>query len=297
MNWQSIRLEIIITLGCNFSCEYCYNYGCPSRMHEKLSPDDVIRMLSDYKRAGGGMGVKFSGGEATLNMPALIAGIEYCRDNGIPSTLATNGWWGKERLIESYLQRFCDSGLTAIFVTRDKYHAKFGKWSDVKNVVDLSPEYGILSFILHNTRSDKYKDELIEVTEGDLEAYEDRISINSIVSCGRAQSVKQDFEQYPLACPFITSYRQTYPFISLLPGNNLCLSCIHHAGHTYEYSGSFVAAVESMLDDFMTMQRRFYYYLTEMDKQSHPFVDGCDVCEAIYQLKLHDFELPGVLLK
>lgn len=281
--WNRVRLEVAVTMGCNFECAHCYGYGCPSYMNVKMSPDEVVSILDAYFRRGGGAGVKFTGGEPTLNMSALLAGIDYCTNHGIPSTLATNGWWGKEKTIYHVLQDVANVGVTGIFVTYDLYHAAFNKWENVKRILEYTSECNIPSAVINITRcaSSEYKNEVERITNGDTEGLFSRGIAAIAVSNGRAQNVKHTWERLPLVCPFTAAWRQVLPFVSLLPENRICINCVHNEAHIFEYHGNWTDWVDARINERLQLQLKYQAFLTELDKQPHPFVDGCDVCTFI----------------
>lgn len=297
MNWNNVRLQICLTMGCNFNCAHCHSLCSPSRMKEKMTPDDVLKILSEYSARGGRIGIKFSGGEPTLNMPALMAGIAYCTIHGIPSTLATNAWWGKNKALE-YLAAFEGAGLTTLLTTFDTFHAAFHPWQDVKNILDYLPysNVGMAPIFVTRELGEKYKSDILGIVGSkDYDYFINHAGIGFAVSNGRAQNIKKDWNKVELVCPFTTNWRQMMPFVSIMPGNKISLNCVHNKGHIFEYEGDWTIAVDRVLDVYMEKQRKYGLMLSELSKKENVFCDGCDVCSYITDVLNGSFD--GVMAK
>ena len=75
------NLTIMVTHGCNFACEYCFNHDVGKTM---ISEETAIKAIDIYVAnaipEGGELNILFFGGEPTLNMPLIKNVKKYCRE-------------------------------------------------------------------------------------------------------------------------------------------------------------------------------------------------------------------------
>jgi len=86
------RFGLILTTGCNLRCKYCY--VVPEAKPRMMSSEYALRIIKEkVKPDTDTISLSFFGGEATLNMPALKAAVEYVKGLGIPYhfLINTNG--------------------------------------------------------------------------------------------------------------------------------------------------------------------------------------------------------------
>lgn len=87
-----IRLVVFLQ-GCNFRCLYCANPDTIGMEGGELVPISEIlrRAISERPFFGKKGGITFSGGEPSLQAPALIPLVRDLHDNGIHVCMDTNG--------------------------------------------------------------------------------------------------------------------------------------------------------------------------------------------------------------
>lgn len=88
VDWRGRSVCVIFFRGCPVKCWYCHN-------HTILTGEDKrpIEEIKDLIRSSSLLisGVIFSGGEATMQPPALFSLAEYCKSMGLKNGLHTNG--------------------------------------------------------------------------------------------------------------------------------------------------------------------------------------------------------------
>jgi len=83
------RVGLILTTGCNLRCKYCY--VVPNTQARTMTPDYAIRVIREkITKHTERISLSFFGGEATLNMPALKAAVEYVKTRGLPFQFLIN---------------------------------------------------------------------------------------------------------------------------------------------------------------------------------------------------------------
>jgi uncharacterized protein len=101
-----------ITNACNLRCHYCYVSKSPDHMQQetlRCAVDAVIR--SAVRHAYGSVHLKYAGGEATLQMPQVIATHDYAQKLAqehhlrLSASLLSNGTIMTQRMIEQLKER------------------------------------------------------------------------------------------------------------------------------------------------------------------------------------------------
>jgi len=90
---------VIFTVGCNFSCPFCFNKDLMSGITSVISQKEIFNFLKERK--GFLDGVVISGGEPTIQ-PDLIRAIREIREMGYKIKLDTNG--SNPKVLEKLLQ-------------------------------------------------------------------------------------------------------------------------------------------------------------------------------------------------
>lgn len=94
---KNLGLTIIPTLGCNFSCIYCYETG-KTRVMTKDIQDALIGFVEDRIHQGGSLSVTWFGGEPLLRMEVISRlSAEFmklceCNDVKYSARIITNGY-------------------------------------------------------------------------------------------------------------------------------------------------------------------------------------------------------------
>jgi len=132
------RCEILITKRCNFSCKYCRGIGA------ELSPDEVKNIIHITKKDGLN-NIRFSGGEPTLNLGTLVAGINAARrcKHIAVSTNGSADWDIYKMLIDIGVNDFSISLDACCGQDGDKISGKSGSWDKVVNNIRKIAEQGI----------------------------------------------------------------------------------------------------------------------------------------------------------
>ncbi|MBD5320674.1 MAG: radical SAM protein [Bacteroides sp.] len=90
-------LHLYLTNACNLRCPHCYmNSG--SRTQSELSADEIIDIVSKFKKAGGTK-IVLSGGEVLMRSDFPLI-VKACKDNGLTVEVLTNGTLWNQDLLE-----------------------------------------------------------------------------------------------------------------------------------------------------------------------------------------------------
>ncbi|MCQ6274661.1 radical SAM protein [Bacillus sp. V3B] len=140
-------LSILLTYQCTAQCENCGTLSSP-HIKTRLSLDEVHSVIEqaaelDYRL------IVFTGGEATLNKRALIAGIKKAVELNLPVRLVTNAHWGKTiDLARKMISELQDAGLSEINFSTGDQHTRFVPLDNVMNATLAAVEYNMPATIM-----------------------------------------------------------------------------------------------------------------------------------------------------
>lgn len=122
--YRPFILSIMPTQQCTAQCGSCGTESHPG-VRTRLEREDIIQAIrmaaADQFRL-----VVFTGGEATLRLRDIQAGIAEAKSLGLKVRLVTNGWWGKsETLALEMMSRLSDAGLDEINFSTGDEHVQF----------------------------------------------------------------------------------------------------------------------------------------------------------------------------
>ena len=151
----------LTTYHCNSKCDFC---ECGPDVKDRLSLDEMIRLMDEGKRLGTVGQVVFSGGEPTLLKEDLFKAIEYATSIGMLTRIVTNGWWGTSRqAAKSFLNRLISVGLSEINISVDDLHQEWIRLENVKNSFLACYERQFKCLIAHKqTKSSKITQSFLE---------------------------------------------------------------------------------------------------------------------------------------
>lgn len=285
VNWASSRVIMLLTNRCPFECRHCVRKSSPRESKDAdMTPGQVVEILSAYRDTGG-QHVSFSGGEPTLNMAALIKGLAFCRDNGIESTVTTNGVWGTASKVGPMLEMFGTFGVQYVTVSFDTYHAPFSDWANIQRILFSGSRYGLKTMLnwtspnLEGALKQEIR-ELLGPVKSDL-AMDKIPEPASVLAVGRAKSravVSKRNSCFPWYC---LELKLPGPLVVIEPGRfwYRC-GCANPAMGT-GYTGSFVEAVEAFASQPYVQQLERYGLLPLMRaRKALKYRDQCEFCSA-----------------
>lgn len=154
-----INVTIELSQNCNLRCVHCYNFdrkktAQPESTKPALEPQEIMRILSEIRRAGG-LVVAFSGGEALLQ-PRLLDFVREARRLHMAVRLKSNG----TLISPSKARELKDSGVSDAEIslygtspeTHDRFTRKAGSFERTLNGIRACRAAGIqvqINFILH----------------------------------------------------------------------------------------------------------------------------------------------------
>jgi hypothetical protein len=121
----------LTTYNCNARCSFC---ECGPKERDRLSLDEMKRLIDECLALGTVGQVVFSGGEPTLLGDDLFEAITYAAERRLLTRVVTNGFWGKsEAAAEAFVDRLIGAGLSEINISVDDLHQKYVPFWRVKN--------------------------------------------------------------------------------------------------------------------------------------------------------------------
>lgn len=287
VDWQHTTLLLNITMRCNFRCAHCCADSGPERMGEEMTVTEVLEYLRQF-HARGGREVNFVGGEPTLVMDTLAAGVLFCASAGMLSLMTTNGWWGRADTAETYARRFRVMGLNALAVSYDTFHAPFQEWEDVKRAVRAARSAGVKAAVLWYTRRTTREAATVEMESligvvgarmvGEIAA------VNSAVAVGRGKGLAPVKQWQRGECLWICQQIKTpRPCVTILPGGRLVFRCDAplNEAMTFPIRGDFTELCDKLEDGayYWTLRRGGLIPLMRKRK-ALAYHDQCEYCNA-----------------
>lgn len=276
-DWQKVRLEIAVTSTCNLKCPHCYAEARPGK-GERMTAEEIEQAVSDFAARGGSQ-VSFSGGEPTLQMPELLAGIRSASNRGLKTTISSNGWWGTPKKLDRYLGYFAEAGLMAMGISFDTFHFRGGaKWKNVKAIVERSSDFGIMAHIMWAGRAagEALHAEVASVVgEADSEFVLYHVfRFGRATGIGRGQAEAKDWTPVKPECTQTDS-----AIVILLPGHRVSWRCeARNPAFVHKYSGDWTKA-GVRLEYCAATQCRISQGLGPLiARADHEYSDGCSLC-------------------
>jgi hypothetical protein len=119
------------TYRCTAACRDCGTFSNPSPRHAALDGATVSRLIAEAGAAGY-RGVVFTGGEATLELDVVLAGVAQAKALGMGTRLVTNGWWAEtDAGARDVLRRLRSAGLDELNLSSGDQHTRFVPISSV----------------------------------------------------------------------------------------------------------------------------------------------------------------------
>ncbi|MFB9718952.1 radical SAM protein [Planobispora longispora] len=112
------------TFTCPAACSDCGTFSSPQE-RTSLERAQIIAAIDEAKELGF-VNVVFTGGEATLRWPDLLAGISHARRLGFPVRLVTNAHWARTpEAARRKIAALMDAGLSEINYSTGDEHTRF----------------------------------------------------------------------------------------------------------------------------------------------------------------------------
>lgn len=121
----------LTTYNCNARCSFC---ECGPKERDRLSLDEMKRLIDEGVALGTVGQIVFSGGEPTLLGDELFEAIAYARDRRLLTRVVTNGFWGKSpEAAGAFVDRLIAAGLSEINISVDDLHDKYIPFWRIRN--------------------------------------------------------------------------------------------------------------------------------------------------------------------
>lgn len=181
-------LGIALTRKCTAQCEMCC-FACGPDKEEALDKDLVFRIIDEAAGIEEIRKIGFTGGEATLRDDVLIEGIMRTKQNGMNTSLTSNGFWGKDPdSAREWLKRLKTAGLDSLTISMDEYHQNYVPLESVKNIIHENKQIGIsLSLAVGDSLGEQ--DALTLLRELNEEAYGIPVFLYPFMPVGRGENL------------------------------------------------------------------------------------------------------------
>lgn len=155
-------LGIITTYRCVAECKECC-FECNTHSPEKLSFDQIKKVIDDAAAVGSVKLVVWTGGECTLLGKELIKGISYAYSKGLPSRIVSNGWWARTpKIAKKKVKELIDAGLRELNISTGDNHQEFIKADTAILAAVTGAELGIISVLsIERTKYAKFTPETL----------------------------------------------------------------------------------------------------------------------------------------
>lgn len=192
LSYNSLVLET--TSQCTSKCKICYQSSGPKGSDRfgkvALSENTLRALLCDalsiptLERS-----LHIAGGEAFIHFERCIALFSHARRLGYTAISATtNAFWARKRS-EAY--RRCEilrrSGLLAMEISWDAWHAEFVSPQTIANCIDACADMGISTFLRVLTTKTRSSADALRMIKSDSLEKVDSISSTPVLPVGRAQ--------------------------------------------------------------------------------------------------------------
>lgn len=167
------NVGLFLTYHCQASCAHCIVKAGPTR-HEEVRLDDArdwIRQIASYRNHHVYV-LSLTGGEPFSNLTLLRRVMEFAAESNLYVSIATNGFWARERETAKQLLNSLPK-ICFVSISTDAYHQSYIPFEQVKNAIWAMNECGIphyVSVVTEDERDDNYrrlKSELVQITAPD----------------------------------------------------------------------------------------------------------------------------------
>jgi len=280
--WTHATLTLSLSNICNFRCRHCFTDSLyiPVSAPE-MSPEEVEEYLSSFYARGGRVAA-FIGGEPTLSLESLLAGLKFCRSHGMHSTLTSNCWWGSEAMADMYADLLGRIGLSHLICSFDKYHAEFNTWENVVRVMRRIERYGTMASLTWVSREDEpaFWDEVKSFAGPvGLRIAQNRLTGGpGFISCvGRAKTLPDARRSTHWICPGLKS---PVPAMCVEPGQRITYRCgLANPAMSFAFTGDVTEAADRLEDSpfFRALSREGVMPLLRKYKATG-YRDICELC-------------------
>lgn len=147
-------LTIMPTYKCTANCKNCGAISSP-RDRNRLDWEDIQKTIADARTLGFS-NVVFSGGEPTLELENLLAGISLASSLGFPTRIVSNAHWAfNMREARNFIGLLKNAGLNEINFSTGDEHARFVPVENIVFAIIASLEQNLSLAIMIETRAER----------------------------------------------------------------------------------------------------------------------------------------------
>lgn len=150
--WAAIAEKDVLvlntTMTCPLSCDFCC-YGCHPDRQEKMPLAAALDLIDQAAALECFSSIGFTGGEPTVHRSDFIAMTARAAIHGIPYTVATSGYWGKDASeAEALADHLLATGLRRMNISCDPAHIAFVSARAVGNAASSCASRGVPVYIV-----------------------------------------------------------------------------------------------------------------------------------------------------
>ena len=189
------ELSFNYSFACNFQCDHCITHSGPD-VPEEMGVSEGVRFLEEASDAGIKV-IVFGGGEPFLFVEEMLQLVECASSLGMFTSMVSNGFWGNTiSRTEAFLNRFHRAGLNAITLSTDRFHARYGRPSNIGRILSTACTLGLATGIkISRLRFDPWADELAGV----LHPYCDSLVELEVKPRGRGKHLRDELSLHSLS--------------------------------------------------------------------------------------------------
>ncbi|MCI9074839.1 MAG: radical SAM protein [Dorea sp.] len=183
-------IGIALTRKCTAQCEMCC-FECGPDKEERLEKELVFRIIDEAAEIEEIRKIGFTGGEATLCADVLLEAIARTKQNGMKSSLTSNGVWGAgPGTAMEWLVRLKAAGLDSLTLSIDEYHQNYVPLESIRNIIRANREVRIsLSLGVGDSLGERNAAALLQELKEDV--YEFPIFLYPFMPVGRGEGLER----------------------------------------------------------------------------------------------------------
>ncbi|WP_050432857.1 radical SAM/SPASM domain-containing protein [Chondromyces crocatus] len=143
LSFRSLVFET--TYFCNARCDHCYTSCGPDASRERLSVDDVRRVIDEATQLPNlAKNCHFAGGEATIYWHELMQMLAHADARGFSNAITTNGFWAGtlDRALRK-VGELASVGVRTIELSADAMHQDYIAPGVVTNMIRAGKQLGV----------------------------------------------------------------------------------------------------------------------------------------------------------
>lgn len=224
-------IAMLFTNHCNYICDHCSVCADPNK-RETISKELMFKIIDQAYSIPSIKLIVFSGGEPTLYIDQLKAGIHHAYKKGFSTRIVSNAWWAQSyEKAFTVISELANSGLTELNISYDDFHLpylnQFGGEQNIIFAVKAATELNFpvtigISYINESKIRTRYLEKIFSEAgiTGDINYIEDVVT-----PLGRAQTKLPESSYKNSSKP--KGCKDAGTTLLILPDGRICFCCGH----------------------------------------------------------------------